>query len=475
MTYTKITYLSVIFLTIFLSSCKKEEKVVEKNLHITAYLDSIVQDWEEQDAFVTEFNSLTNSTLDIVQPPHQQYMDKLLLGFTDIAPPDVAEILPEYLSLFISSGYIRPLNDYIEESSYVKTLDSELLRKYATRDGFIYGLPTKDGGGCVTYIRKDWLDNLNLEMPKNWDDFYHILYMFTYGDPDGNGVDDTKGYTDILGGSVDWYNRAVMLDARVEIYNKDGKWVDGFTEPQMINALKRLKNIYDDGLVDTNFLKNTTFTSRNKFFNSDVGVFTYWSNQWAINLSERTKALTDGVAEVVPINPVKGGYYIKRVAPLLVVTKASEYPQEVFTRFIDRQYDKGSVQELFTLGVEGVHWDYVDEKPVFNVNENDPYKASYTRGFVPPISVLNDWDHKMEIDSRIIAAQDTLDRYSRQDAIKFGGPLYSQYYLEIETSLKPEIIKGILQNRYSITEALELYKQRVQELELDGILAELNR
>lgn len=43
-------------------------------------------------------------------------------------------------------------------------------------------------------IRKDWLDNLGLEAPTTLDEFYDVMYAFTYDDPDGNGRDDTWGY-----------------------------------------------------------------------------------------------------------------------------------------------------------------------------------------------------------------------------------------------------------------------------------------
>ncbi len=43
-------------------------------------------------------------------------------------------------------------------------------------------------------IRKDWLDNLGLEVPTTLDEFYDVMYAFTYDDPDGNGRDDTWGF-----------------------------------------------------------------------------------------------------------------------------------------------------------------------------------------------------------------------------------------------------------------------------------------
>ncbi|MBN2618218.1 MAG: hypothetical protein JXR64_07910, partial [Spirochaetales bacterium] len=108
-------YLIFLILLLFalLSSCSKHKDQNLTNPEISVYLDTIIQDWEGQKEFINEFNRLTNSSLLITQPPHQQYMDKLLLSFSDVSAPDICEILPEYLSIFISKEYIIPLNNLI--------------------------------------------------------------------------------------------------------------------------------------------------------------------------------------------------------------------------------------------------------------------------------------------------------------------------------------------------------------------------
>nr|WP_281283506.1 hypothetical protein [Thiospirochaeta perfilievii] len=311
-------------------------------------------------------------------------------------------------------------------------------------------------------------------MPTTWDEFYNVLYQFTFNDPDGNGEDDTRGYTDINGASQDWYNRAVMLNARVEIYYKNGKWIDGFTEPQMVDALGRLKKIYQEGLTDLNIINNTTFTARNRFINGDVGVITYWANHWARNLKERTHAISGVQAEIVPIPPLEGSRYIKRVAPLLVITDKASYPEIVFSNFIDRQYDKGRIQSLFTYGVEGYHWEVVDGETLFKINKNDPYTVPFTKAFVPPVSILNDWDQPMVLDKAVKPSIDIINNYSTQDRLLIGGEYFSQYYLEIEKETKPDIMNRIINNEISIEDGLELYKKLTKTLFLDKVLEELN-
>ena len=459
---------------LILAACSPEEQKTKEAYSFTAYLDNMIQDWEGQNIFIDEYKRLTGIELKIVQPPHQQYMEKLMVSFTEGGSPQLCETLSEYVSLMVSRDLALPLDEFIDSSQYVKDFDDEFFDTLRAHDGKIYGFPARDGGGCVTYIRKDWLDNLSLSVPESWDDFYNVLRAFTYDDPDGNGLDDTKGYTDVDSASVDWYNRAVMLDARVEIYYKDGRWIDGFSEPAIIDALERLKKIYQEGLVDPNISTNTTFTARNRFFNGDVGVFTYWGNHWARNLLERTKKVSGPDVELLAIPPIGNGFYIKRVAPMLIITKNAEQPEKIFTNFIDRQYDRGEMQTLFTYGVQGYHWDMFDGKARFLINENDPYKVRFTKCFVPPISVINDWDQLMEIDEVIVPVEKILDENSVQDRIKFGKSYYDRYYLDIETELKPELISRIINDELSIEDGLKLYRKRADELNIKKVIAELN-
>lgn len=159
---------------------------------------------------------------------------------------------------------------------------------------------------------------------------------------------------------------------------------------------------------------------------------------------------------------------------MLIVTKYAEDPQYVFEQFIDRQYDQSEMQTLFTYGVQGYHWDEIDGATQFLINENDPYKVHFTKSFVPPVDVINQWDQPMVIDEVITPALNILNENSRQEKIKFGKSNYDRYYLEIERVLKPEIISKIINGELTIDEGMALYEKRATELSLDKVLAELN-
>ncbi len=468
---------SAVVLFFLFAACSDNNPQEQGRLKMTAILDTIIQDWEGQEEFINEFNGLTNSDLTIIQPPHQQYNDKLLVSITTNDIPDLFECLPEYLSLYISGNIALDITDYINKSENLKSVDPEYLESVRFTDGRIYGFPARDGGGCVTYIRKDWLDNLGLEIPGTWEQMYQVMRAFTFNDPDGNGQNDTFGYTDVAAGTYDWYNRVFMLDARMEIYFKDGHWIDGFSQDSVIPALERLKLLADEGLIDPDFFTNTTFAARTRFFNGDAGIFTYWGNHWARNIQDRTEITSsagENPVEVIALPPVSGGFYIRRVGPVLVISTSSANPSEVFRRFIDLQYDKGPVQTLFTYGVENYHWEISDGQIKFRVNPNDPYSAEFTKAYVPPSAIINNWQKPSADDPLITPALEILDRYSVKDRIMFGGQYFNNYYQEIERTLKPEIVMKIISGEVTINEGMELYRQKSSRLYLDKILDELN-
>ena len=72
---------------------------------------------------------------------------------------------------------------------------NKLINKNASIDGKLYGIYRErplSRQGIV--IRKDWLDNLGLDMPKTVDELYETAKAFTEKDPDQNGKNDTIGF-----------------------------------------------------------------------------------------------------------------------------------------------------------------------------------------------------------------------------------------------------------------------------------------
>ncbi len=130
-------------------------------------------------------------------------------------------------------------------------------------DGGIIGIPVCDGvanQGEILWIRKDWLDNLNLNIPTTMDELYDVMLAFKNNDPDGNGQNDTIGMTL----HNDFLNGPGMGDA-IGVFNGfnafPNAWVEdgnggleyGSTMEGARDALQWLNNAYNDGLIIQDF------------------------------------------------------------------------------------------------------------------------------------------------------------------------------------------------------------------------------
>lgn len=189
-----------------------------------------------------------------------------------------------------------------------------------------------------------------------------MLDAFTNGDPDGNGVDgDTYGVSaaGIIGTETPYVNYLPEFyqDAYPSFVRADdGTYYDGFMEDNFKEALERLRDAYSKGYIDQEALTNGTSDCRNKFYEDQFGVFTYWAGTWATNL--KTNLVSNGLdGDLVALKPIaEVGTYVERIPPTWCITSACENPEGVFKYLIESMLDDGDMQILWQYGVEDVHW-----------------------------------------------------------------------------------------------------------------------
>lgn len=165
---------------------------------------------------------------------------------------DLTEVYDKCVSPYIKENYAS----FEDENG-----DNRLLRQ-VTVDGKLMGLPAtsiKDQHSLF-WVRKDWMEKLGLEEPKTLDDIEAIARAFVEKDPGGNGAGKTVGFAateDLYGG----YNGQHGLWSVFNSYDaypeqwieKDGKVTYGSIQPEMKDALERIRSWYEEGLLDKEF------------------------------------------------------------------------------------------------------------------------------------------------------------------------------------------------------------------------------
>ena len=152
-------------------------------------------------------------------------------------------------------GAFVDLNDYVWDSTKYPNLSgmSKEVAANLTVDGKLIAIPrTRVVGRNGLSYRTDWFEKLkdeyNLTEPNTPEAVKEMLKAFTYGDPDGNGVDDTIGmemtkHTGPFDIIQTWFGCG---NGWAEV---DGQLVPVWMQPEYMEAVDYIKSLYDEGLM----------------------------------------------------------------------------------------------------------------------------------------------------------------------------------------------------------------------------------
>lgn len=331
---------------------------------------------------------LGDGTIDIkwIRPDHSGYYDAVGNAFnaTD-SMPDVVLLSADYYALYASSGYLWDMTDAWNASEtknsgrLIKTADNVLnALQVAGLDGQkrMYGFSPYRGNGCCTYVKKTWLEAAGHQASDiqgktlTFDEYYKILKDMQQAK--NSVVISSAGY---IGSEAPYTNYLPEFyqKAQYSFYKAaDGKYVDGFAQKEMQDALTRIQTAVKDGVIDKESVNNSTANARDKFYADNSGVFTYWAGTWADTLKTQLEA--KGLdSELIAINPIKElGTYVERIAPAWCITTHAENPEGIFKYFIDTMLDGGDVQTAWEYGAKGTHWDTKEESVTVKGKEDKP-------------------------------------------------------------------------------------------------------
>jgi putative aldouronate transport system substrate-binding protein len=196
--------------------------------------------------------------------PDNSYAEK---QSATIAAGDLPDLLlwhrypnPQF-SLLVQQGAFKPLKKFLTKENAPNLMKTpQAVWDAITINGEIYGIPRPRAlSGSAVVIRKDWLDNLGLPIPKTMDDVYKTAVAFSKNDPDRNGKDDTVGLvaTENLGNLEALWN-AFDTGNNYRIM-EDGSLLSSTVTDGRHNALEWLARLNKDGGLDKDFplLKKT--------------------------------------------------------------------------------------------------------------------------------------------------------------------------------------------------------------------------
>lgn len=332
---------------------------------------------------------------------NDNYQETVSMTIASRELPDVMVVNDmDMLQLLVDNDLIEDLTQVYEDctSSRIKDIynsyGSEILNN-VTFDGKLMALPETniDDGPSLCWLRKDWMDKLGLDAPETVEDVENIVHEFVQKDPGGNGKGETVGLVcddELTGGcgySYEYQNDIIFASfgafPKQWIYNKDGEVVYGSVQNEAKAALGKLRQMYQQGTLDNNFLMRESSNIIELIVSGKCGSFfgPWWSPnnplmsamqknpnaEWQPYLIQTDK---DGQTSFASQNP--NDKYV-------VVRKGYKHPEIIMkivsVLFDDLRYDEEDVREM-----ERYYQDNVDPtaRPLaINVDYKDALMRCY--------------------------------------------------------------------------------------------------
>ena len=162
---------------------------VEKPKSITVMVNgTIFTEANGRDAFEAALEEKLGIDIIFNQPEHSGYYDVVGNTFASGDWPDVVILGAEYYASYAALGALADVTDFWNSSELKASgrVNEDVMESVAI-DGRLYGFTPARGNGCLTYIRKSWLDKVNMEVPTNYEEYKAMLQAFAENDMDGSG------------------------------------------------------------------------------------------------------------------------------------------------------------------------------------------------------------------------------------------------------------------------------------------------
>ncbi|SDC91024.1 putative aldouronate transport system substrate-binding protein [Paenibacillus sp. UNCCL117] len=330
---------------------------------------------ENDNPYLDYIEKGTNLRLRILMPPTEGYDEKLNVTMASANRPDLLNVHSDvWVANYVKQGALMPLDDLIDK--YGPALRARIPQEAwdkVTYNGRIYAIPSLNEarGVELIYARQDWLDRLGLKPPRTLQEYEDVLRAFTYGDPDGNGKDDTIGLltTENLGRTGPFFGAfGVQLGQWME---RDGQLVYADVQPEMKQALAYLHKLYAERLIDPEFPINKNKNLEQKIVSGKVGMFSaaWYDTRGPLDLHRKNDPAARWIPLEYPVGPEgKSGTYASPLVREYNVIPAQSARGAEAVRFLN--FIAGEGHHTLKLGFENEVWRASGDEMETNFDEH---------------------------------------------------------------------------------------------------------
>ena len=318
-------------------------------------------------AYTRYIKSVINvQNVDVFEANDSQYDTNVSMAISMGSLPDIMVVSSQdEVEQLVEAGLIEDLTE-----SYNNCISDRIRKMYesygdslkdmVTYDGKIMALPETNitDGPNLVWLRKDWMDKLGLSEPHTIYDVVNIVKHFISEDPGNNGV-DASGKPNTVGLAVDTdvtgecgYSSEFLLDIifacfgaypKQWIMSDDGEIVYGSVTDEAKEALSYISSLYNQGVIDNDFLLRTSTNICELIENGQCGSF--FGPWWAPNNPLANAVSTNPDANWQPYliatdSDGTTSYHSQNPCyKYVVVRKGYEHP-EIAAKMISVMFDK---------------------------------------------------------------------------------------------------------------------------------------
>ena len=327
--------------------------------------------------------------VELVQIPEGSYAEKLNLMLMGGDIPDIIYFQGNDQTI-ANQGILEDLRPYVAGSQVMQTAMLDFNR--ARIESYPYLLWLAPPRVRVPMVRRDWYEAYGGEV-ETVEQYYDMLSSFVENDFDGNGVVDSIGLTDT--GNTDRidfvFAHAFGITSTWMV--QDGSYVYGRVTDQERDKLAFYHRLYDEGILDPEYITTRWDTMEDKLYAARVGMVAS-SAGIVVDIYANKMERSEAGSSLVILPPALGisqGFSVDvtKESRGWAISAGSEHKDEAWAFLEFMATDEG--QMLDRLGFEGVHYQTVDGR----IELTDRYNEWWPRyhevvGWEPPVEILSD-------------------------------------------------------------------------------------
>lgn len=321
---------------------------------------------------VKEIEKRTGIKLDIQTVPGSGFQEKLRVTLGSGKLPDIFHGLkPAELKKLGQEGGVVAINDYADMLPNFTRLYMEendwVIRSYGDENGKLYSWPIYNMNRDVNHgfmYRKDIFDKHGIPEWTDTEGFRDALKQLKEIYPDSYPY-ASKNLVNIF---RDWaYGWGIGGTDYPMYYDEFEKtWKFATTQPENRDMLDFMKELYNEGLIDQEFLTDTPDSWTAKMTNDQSFVTFDWIGRLDLFYNQVSSVNPDyDLRYANPVGPTGNIRTLPKVDANWGITVANNDNKEVALKLLD-YLTSPSGAALVTLGVEGEIFNFdADDKPVY--------------------------------------------------------------------------------------------------------------